>query len=82
MRLLTGDETGLLKAVDVEAKRIVVLGSQARAKAIRAMTWTTDSSTDGASESFAVARADGVVHLWEDGKVREVVGGVSLCGGE
>lgn len=64
MRVLTGDETGLLKAVDVEAMRIVVLGQQTRKKAIKAMAWT--GTEPGA---FAVARADSVVTLWQDGKV-------------
>lgn len=58
MRVLTGDETGLLKAVDVEAMRIVVLGQQTRKKAIKAMAWT--GTEPGA---FAVARADSVVTL-------------------
>jgi hypothetical protein len=62
MRVLTGDETGLLKAVGLEAHRIVVAGQQTRARSVKGMCWTRPGG------GFAVAKADGVVTLWEDGR--------------
>ena len=61
MRIITGDEGGLLKSIDLEAQRIVVTGRQQRARAIRALCWARNGTT------FAAARQDGVVSLWEDG---------------
>ena len=65
MRVITGDETGLLKSTGLEAQRIVVAGTQSRARAIRALCWAQDHTV------YAAARQDGVVTLWEDAdKVR------------
>jgi hypothetical protein len=61
MRIITGDEGGLLKSIDLEAQRIVVAGRQQRARAIRALCWARNGTT------FAAARQDGVISLWEDG---------------
>jgi hypothetical protein len=60
MRIITGDEGGLLKSIDLEGQRIVVAGRQERARGIRALCW----SRGGAM--YAAARHDGVVTLWED----------------
>eukprot|EP00952_Eustigmatos_sp_NYUAD-ZCMA_P007351 31186-Eustigmatos_ZCMA.PRE.1 len=60
MRVLTGDETGLVKAVGLEGQRIVIAGRQTREREIKAMCWTR------AGGDFAVARSDGVVALWQD----------------
>lgn len=71
MRLITGDETGLIKTTALEAQRIVVAGSQSRSRAIRALCWARGHA------AYAAARQDGVVTVWEDGeKVRDGVGGV------
>ena len=65
MRIITGDETGLLKSTSLEAQRIVVAGTQTRERAIKALCWL------GPAQTYAAARQDGVVTVWEDGdKVR------------
>ncbi|GAB5032235.1 wd40 repeat-containing protein [Nannochloropsis oceanica] len=61
MRIITGDDGGLLKSIDLEAQRIVVAGRQQRARAIRALCWARNGTI------FAAARQDGVISLWEDG---------------
>lgn len=61
MRIITGDETGLLKSTALEAQRIVVAGAQSRSRAIRALCWARGHTT------YAAARQDGVVTLWKDG---------------
>jgi len=66
MRIITGDDGGLLKSIDLEAQRIVVAGRQQRARAIRALCWARNGTI------FAAARQDGVISLWEDG--------VQVCG--
>lgn len=62
MRLITGDETGLIKTTALEAQRIVVAGSQSRSRAIRALCWARGHA------AYAAARQDGVVTVWEDGE--------------
>jgi hypothetical protein len=74
MRVITGDETGLIKSVGLEARHIVVMGQQTRARAIRALAWAKQGV-------FAAARADGVVSLWEDDAKVRIVSGHMFRGG-
>ena len=69
MRIITGDEMGLLKATSLESKQIVVGGKQTRDRSILASCWTRSEGNNNGI--FALARADGTVTLWQDApKVR------------
>lgn len=66
MRLLTGDETGLLKDVWLENNSARVLGDtvlQDRSTGVTALAWSTQGGT--AASRFLVARQAGVVETWE-----------------
>ena len=70
MRLITGDETGLMKCVELEKNAVSVLGqrpggplpSQDRAQGITSMCWANPTSQQS---KFFAARASGVVETWE-----------------
>ena len=70
MRLITADETGLIKCVELEKNVVSILGqqpggalpSQDRSQGVTSMCW----ADPGAGESrFYAARASGVVETWE-----------------
>lgn len=59
MLVITGDETGLLKTVDVSNNNAVkVYGEQSRKCAIKSMDWIS-------SNTFATARDNGAVEIWK-----------------
>ena len=70
MRLITGDETGLIKCVELEKNVVSVLGQrpggplppQDRAEGVTSMCWADPSSQQS---KFFAARASGVVETWE-----------------
>ncbi|RLN59459.1 hypothetical protein BBJ28_00005813 [Nothophytophthora sp. Chile5] len=70
MRVLVGDETGLLKSIELEKSEQRVISSraqpQARARGIQRMCWYADeSSVANFQRNVVVARADGVVESYE-----------------
>ena len=69
MRLLTGDETGVLKDVWIERNSARVFGDvllQDRAQSVTALSWAgvTPTAVD-AQRRLLVGRASGVVETWE-----------------
>lgn len=59
MLVITGDETGLLKAVDVSNNNTVsTYGDQSRKCSIKSMDWIS-------SDTFTIARDNGTVEIWK-----------------
>lgn len=73
-RLVSGDETGLLKLIDADQNTCVRLGDglQARARGV------TQIAAAGDGEAFYVARRDGTLEAWNDDE--ECQAGWSLGG--
>jgi ribosome biogenesis protein NSA1 len=70
MRVLVGDETGLLKSIELERNEQRVLSSraqpQARARSIQRMCWYADEREAASFQrNVVLARADGVVESYE-----------------
>ena len=58
MRVITGDETGLLKFIDISKKSVSVFGNQTRTGAIKGISWIVRD------ESIAILRANKQTELW------------------
>lgn len=70
MRVLVGDETGLLKSIELEKNEQRILFSraqpQARSRGIQRLCWYTDEREDANFQrNVVLARADGVVESYE-----------------
>mmetsp|Transcript_25625 Transcript_25625/g.37565 ORF Transcript_25625/g.37565 Transcript_25625/m.37565 type:complete len:432 (-) Transcript_25625:142-1437(-) len=77
MRIITGDDNGLIKVSSVEDKKVIAkMGTQTREEAVECMCWaatgTAEGCEEGADESLEEqcnrifsGRADGVVQLWD-----------------
>lgn len=69
MRVLIGDETGLLKSVELETEQQYVISSrqqpQARERGVQSMCWYEDENQlAGAQENVVIARANGIVESY------------------
>ncbi|KAF1785024.1 hypothetical protein GQ600_26553 [Phytophthora cactorum] len=70
MRVLVGDETGLLKSIELEKNEQRILSSrdqpQARSRSIQRLCWYADErETADFQRNVVMARADGVVESYE-----------------
>lgn len=76
MRIITADETGLIKVVRLESGECLAVssGEQARERAVRAICHSNDAARSGGSSSshqadycgsFHVARLEGAVETWD-----------------
>jgi ribosome biogenesis protein NSA1 len=70
MRVLVGDETGLLKSIELEKEEQSVISSrkesQARKRAIQRICWYEDENQDAsAQENVVIARANGGVECYD-----------------
>jgi WD40 repeat protein len=59
MKIITGDETGLLKLVDTIKKTTSPFGTQSRQLGIQKMCWLIPNV------SFALARNNGLIEIWK-----------------
>jgi len=67
MRLVTSDETGLMKLVDVEGGKVIGghWGVHDRAHAPQRMCWAGLSEKEGRDSLLAAATPEGVVQTWK-----------------
>ncbi|TMW68939.1 hypothetical protein Poli38472_001095 [Pythium oligandrum] len=76
MRVLVGDETGLLKSIELEKNEQRVIcsraESQARARGVERLSWYQDENQDAACrENVVVARANSVVEYYSAQHVKD-----------
>jgi hypothetical protein len=66
VKLLVGDECGLLKRVRMERETVEKWGAQTRENAVRRLAWTGNpGSLRGAESTLSAALASGVVRTWD-----------------
>lgn len=77
MRVIVGDETGLLKSVELEKneQRVISSREQARARGVLRACWYEDENQDASCrESVVVARANGIVESYYASHGKEQAG--------
>ena len=62
MEAITGDETGLIKVVDIAKREFLTYGSQDRNASVESLSWLTHGY---AQTTFAVLRANAVLEAWK-----------------
>lgn len=78
MRFLTGDDTGILKVVRVEAQKVERFGPQRRGDAAERLCWA--GPVEQPESRVAVAYASGAIEL-RDGAGGQVLGAIELAPG-
>ncbi len=71
MSCITGDETGLLKVVNLKDRTYVSYGEQSRKNGINAMTWLVDGPSNTTTNVFSVLRANGDLEYWHHNTVTQ-----------
>lgn len=61
MEAITGDETGLIKVVDIAKREFLTYGTQDRNASVESLSWLTHGY---AQKTFAVLRANSVLEAW------------------
>jgi WD40 repeat protein len=67
MRVVTADETGLIKVIAVETREVLAVGGleqQSRERCVKALCWGHSSSAAADYSCLHVGRDDGVVESW------------------
>lgn len=62
MEAVTGDETGLIKVVDIAKREFLTYGSQDRSASVEGLSWLDDNYTHNA---FAALRANSCLEVWK-----------------
>ncbi|KAK8830927.1 hypothetical protein WA577_003627 [Blastocystis sp. JDR] len=63
MRIITGDDTGLIKQILIENKRIQRWGTQSRENGVECMTWAGDEGNE--ENELGVVLRNGHVQVWD-----------------
>ena len=61
MEVITGDETGLIKVIDVSKREFLTYGSQDRNSSVEALSWLTNGYDQ---KDFAILRANSNLEAW------------------
>ena len=80
MKVITGDETGLLKLVDMKRGSYDTSGEQLRQNGIKALTWLADGSSKVTTNVFSALRANGNLEFWHHNLESDSLTGLhTLC---
>lgn len=80
MKFLTGDDTGLLKLVHVEAQKVERFGPRRQGDAVQRLCWAGAPGASDREEKVAVAFVSGVLEL-RASPSGQVLGTASIAGG-